>query len=155
MCSRTVTKGEMMDELYVSYVLDVEATRTDRIGEFKFVSISVKDENRYSCCLLFTDKKTRLLQLEKSDGECSWPSRLLDDRARLISKADRLVGKRVRCSWGDPIVFEGLLERTLEGNEIIEGMWETPYIHWCRVILDDGCAVIVNTTHLNYIKAVK
>ena len=148
-----------MDDIYVSYVLEHGAASTGYMKKISFLSISEIEEMFWggadcSESWLLTDKKTRLLRLEKAE-KCGWAN----GEMQHVFKAyvDRLIGKRVRCSWGDPVVFEGRLDCTLVGSKIIEGapeVWTTTFNHWCRVILDDGCAVIVNTSRLNSIEAI-
>jgi len=143
-----------MDDMYISYELDVSAAATDLVTTIKLAPVGTSGWCPSN--VLFTDKKTKLLKSVASKGKCKWMRVLVDGRQRVSTRrADSLIGERVRCSWGDPIIYEGLLDCTLRGAELYEGAHFESYPHWCRVILDDGTAVIVNTSRLNSIEAVK
>ena len=144
-----------MDDMYISYELDVSAAATDLVTTIKLAPVGTSGWRPSN--VLFTDKKTKLLKSVASKGKCKWMRVLVDGRQRVSTRrADSLIGERVRCSWGDPVVFEGLLDCTLRGAELYEGAGLKYHAtHWCRVILDDGTAVIANTSRLNSIEVVK
>jgi len=148
----------MMDDMYVSYELDVSAACVDLAITIKWVPVGTSTWCwHYPSDILFTDKKTKLLKWVNGEGKCKWMRVLTTGWQRVSARrADSLIGERVRCSWGDPVVFEGLLDCTLRGAELYEGAGLKYHAtHWCRVILDDGTAVIANTSRLNSIEVVK
>ena len=147
----------MMDDMYVSYQLNINTALVSPGTAIKLVPVGTSAWCwHYPSDTLFTDKKTKLLKWVNGEGRCKWARALTTGRQRVsMRRADSLIGERVRCSWGDPIIYEGLLDCTLRGAELYEGAHFESYPHWCRVILDDGTAVIVNTSRLNSIEAVK